>query len=174
MNIKLPGLSVVVALYAALFAAQAAVAKEVRFPATGDPSFSLRMPDDWTTDEGDDDSLLVASGDHSMAFTLMLETSDKPFDDDILDEIATVALKVGKAAPPKRKETTSISGFPGFSYPSATTNDAGDIVGLTLYIIRIDETHLALFSRIEAADNSPAQRKIADAVLRSMTISPPR
>jgi hypothetical protein len=174
MRINLSSLSLLVALHAVLFAVQPAVAKDVRFPATGNPAFSLRIPDDWTTDEGDDDSLLVASGDRSMAFTLLLETSDKPWDDDALDEIATVALRVAKASPPKRKEAASISGFPGFSYPSATTNDAGDVVRLTLYIIRIDKTHLALFNRIEAADNSPAQRKIADTVLRSMTISPPR
>lgn len=174
MKTKLGSLSILVALYAVLFAAQPAVAKEVRFPATGTPAFSLRIPDDWTTDEGDDDSLLVASSDHSMGFTLLLETSDKPVDDDTLDEIATVALKVAKAAPPKRKEAASISGFPGFSYPSATTNDAGDVVRLTVYIIRIDKTLLALFSRIEAVGNSPAQRKIAEAVLRSMKIIPPR
>ena len=174
MQIRLRALSILVGLCAVLFTAQAAVAKDVRFPATGNPAFSFRMPDDWTTEEGDDDSLLVASGDHSMAFTLLIETSNDPFDDDILDEIATVALKVAKAAPPKRKEAASISGFPGFSYPSATTNDAGAVVRLTLYLIRIDKTHLALFSRIEAADNSPAQQKIAEAVLRSMTISPPR
>ncbi len=174
MRIKLPYLSVVVALYAVLFAAQAAVAKEVRFPATGNPAFSLRMPDDWTTEEGDDDSLLVASGDHSMAFTLMLETSDEPLDDDLLDEIARVALKVAKAAPAKRKEAASMAGFPGFSYASATTNDAGTVIRVTLYLVRIDKTHLAVCNRIEAADNSPAQRKIADTVLRSMTISPPR
>lgn len=174
MKIRLDSLSFLVALHAVLFAAQPAVAKDVRFPAAGNPAFSLRIPDDWTTEEGDDDSLLVASGDHSMAFTLLLETSDKPWDDDALDEIATVALRVAKASPPKRKEAASISGFPGFSYPSATTNDAGEVVRLTLYIIRIDKTHLALFNRIEAADNSPAQRKIAEAVLRSMTISPPR
>lgn len=157
-----------------LFAIQAAVAKDMRFPATGNPAFSFRMPDDWTTEEGDDDSLLVASGDHSMAFTLMLETSDEPFNDDILDEIATVAFKVAKAAPPKRKEAASIAGFPGFSYASAATNDAGAIVRLTLYLVRIDKTHLAVCNRIEAADNSPTQRKIADTVLRGMTISPPR
>jgi len=174
MRINLSSLSLLVALHAVLFAVQPAVAKDVRFPATGNPAFSLRIPDDWTTDEGDDDSLLVASGDRSMAFTLLLETSDKPWDDDALDEIATVALKVAKASPPKRKDATAISGFQGFSYPSATTNDAGDVVRLTLYIIRIDKTHLALFNRIEAADNSPTQRKIAEAVLRSMTIIPPR
>lgn len=174
MKIKLGSFSILVALCAVLFAAQAAVAKDVRFPAAGNPAFSLRIPDDWTTEEGDDDSLVVASGNHSMGFTLMLETGDTPWDDDALDEIATVALKVAKAAPPKRKDAVSISGFPGFSYPSATTNDAGDVVKLTLYIIRIDKTHLALFNRIEVADNSPAQRKIAEAVLRSMKISPPR
>jgi len=162
MKIKLGSLSILVALCAVSFAAQPAVAKDVRFPATGNPAFSLRIPDDWTTEEGDDDSLLVASGDHSMAFTLMLETGDKPWDDDALDEIATVALKVAKAAPPKRKDAVAISGFPGFSYPSATTNDAGDVVRLTVYIIQIDKTHLALFNRIEVASNSPAQRKIAD------------
>lgn len=174
MKIKLGSFSTLVALCAVLFAAQPAVAKDVRFPATGNPAFSLRIPDDWTTEEGDDDSLLLASGDHSMAFTLMLETGDKPWDDDALDEIATVALKVAKAAPPKRKDAVSISGFPGFSYPSATTNDGGDVVRLTLYIIRIDKTRLALFNRVEVADNSPVQRKIAEAVLRSMKISPPR
>ncbi|WP_422016840.1 hypothetical protein [Reyranella sp.] len=174
MKIKLGSLSILVALCAVSFAAQPAVAKDVRFPATGNPAFSLRIPDDWTTEEGDDDSLLVASGDHSMAFTLMLETGDAPWDDDTIDEIATVALKVAKAAPPKRKDAVSISGCPGFSYPSAATNDAGDVVRLTLYILRIDKTRLALFSRIEAADNSPAQRKIAEAVLGSMKISPPR
>lgn len=174
MKIRLGSLSILVTLCAVLFAAQPAVAKDVRFPTTGTPAFSLRIPDDWTTEEGDDDSLLLASRDHSMAFTLMLETSEQPWDDDTLDEIATVALRVAKAAPPKRKDATSISGFPGFSYPSATTNDAGEVVKLTVYIIRIDKTHLALFNRIEVADNSPAQRKIAEAVLRSMKISPPR
>ena len=174
MKIKLGSLSILVALCAVSFAAQPAVAKDVRFPATGNPAFSLRIPDDWTTEEGDDDSLVVASGNHSMAFTLMLETGDAPWDDDALDEIATVALKVAKAAPPKRKDAVAISGFPGFSYPSATTNDAGDVVRLTVYIIQIDKTHLALFNRIEVASNSPAQRKIAEAVLRSMKISPPR
>ena len=174
MQIRLRALSILVGLCAVLFTAQAAVAKDVRFPATGNPAFSFRMPDDWTTEEGDDDSLFVASGDRIMAFTLMLETSTDPFDDDVLDEIATVALKVAKAAPAKRKEAASISGFPGFSYASATTNDAGAVVRLTLYLIRIDKRHLAVCSRLEAADKSPAQRKVADEVLRSMTISPPR
>lgn len=174
MKIKLRGLSILVGLCAVLFTAQAAAAREVRFPATGNPAFSFRMPDDWTTDEGDDDSLVVTSADRIMAFTVMLETSTDPFDDDVLDEIAKVALKVAKAAPPKRKEAASISGFQGFSYASATTNDAGAVVRLTLYLIRIDKTHLAICSRLEAADNSPAQRKVADEVLRSMKISPPR
>ena len=174
MQIRLRRLSILAVLCAALFATQAAVAKDVRFPATGNPAFSFRMPDDWTTEEGDDDSLFVASGDRIMAFTLMLETSTDPFDDDVLDEIATVALKVAKAAPAKGKQAASISGFPGFSYASAPTNDAGAVVRLTLYLIRIDKRHLAVCSRLEAADNSPAQRKVADEVLRSMTISPPR
>ncbi len=174
MKTKLGSLSILVALCAVLFAAQPAVAKEVRFPATGTPAFSLRIPDDWKTDEGDDYALILMSGDQSMGFTLLLETSDTPVDDDTLDEIATVALRVARAAPPKRRNIASMSGFPGFSYPSATTNDAGDVVSMTMYIIRIDKTHLGLLTRIEAVDNSPARRKIAEGVLQSIKIIPPR
>ena len=162
------------ALWIGLFAVQAAFAGDVRFPATGDPAFSFRMPDDWTAEEDDLNSLLLVSGDHSTSFSLLLDTSDEPLDDAILDEIARVALKVAKADPAKSKKPASISGFPGFSYTTTTTNKAGVLIRLTLILVRIDATHLASCTMIEAANNSPAQRKSADAVLRNMTISRPR
>ncbi len=167
-------LPILAALCATLFAIQAAVAGDVRFPATGNPAFSFRMPDDWTTEQDGPDSLLLVSGDHSTSFSLTLDTSDDPLDDDILDEIARVALKVAKTDPAKSKKPASISGFPGFSYTTTTTNKAGILIGLTLILVRIDATHLASCTKIEAANNSPGQRKAADAVLRSMMLSPPR
>jgi hypothetical protein len=160
-------ISVLSALCWALLTVQPSFAKDMRFPESGDPAFSFRMPDNWTSRVDSDGNMLLTSGDRSAAFSL-----SHAVDGSSLDDIANGALGVAKADETRMRAAASISGFAGLSYATTMTNDAGVKLRVKMIIVRIDETHVATCTKIEANNSSAEQRKVADTVLASMRLTP--
>jgi len=152
-----------------LLAVQPSVAKDMRFPESGDPAFSFQMPNDWTSRVDGDGNLLLTSGDRSTAFSL-----SHVVDSSSLDDIANGALGVAKADETRTRTPATISGFSGLSYTTTMKNDAGVKLRVKLVIVRIDKTHAASCTKIEAETSSAEQRRVADAVLASMKLTPVR
>lgn len=160
-------ISVLSLLCWALLASQPSLAKDMRFPESGNPAFSFRMPDNWTSRMDNDGNLLLASADHSTAFSL-----SHAEDTASLDDIANGALGVAKADETRVRAVASISGFAGLSYSTTMKNDSGVNLLVKLVIVRIDKTHIASCTKIEAANSTADQRRVADIVLQSMKLSP--
>ena len=158
-------LATLAALGLAFFAATAS-ARSLRYPQTGDPAFLVEVPEDWTsrTDKG---NCIVGSGDHALAFSLNIVTSTLP-----VDQIATKALEIQKVSPTPNRETVSIAGYGGVAY-SWTASKADTTVDITLMIVRIDSTHIAICSTAVAGASSPEVRKIANWFVQDLQISRP-
>ncbi len=158
--------TILVLLGWALFSTAPAIAKDMRFPESGNPAFSFRMPDDWTSRKDDVGNLLLSSGDRSTGFSLSLVDSSQS-----LDDFANGALGVAKADDNRVRAVVSISGFPGVSYTTTMMNPSGVKLRVKMVVVRPDKTHIASCTKIEADNNSAEQRKVAETVLQSMTLS---
>lgn len=113
-------------------------AKDVRHPATGTPAYVFPVPDDWTTQDGGSDNLLVMDAKRSAVLVILVVPSDEP-----LDKIAKEALEVAHAAPATRKEPAAISSCAGFTWFTTLQNATGLTLSLEMTIVKIDDTHVA-------------------------------
>lgn len=146
------------------FAAEAD-ARELRYPAKGDPAIILQVPDDWTDKPDGDGNWLVVSADHTTSFVMSQGTSKGP-----LDDAAKAMLHMANATPPMNVEPTSVSGQAGFAIESTMKTAGGTPLQLKMIIVRLGERGYMLCTKFERETNSPEQHKLADAVLQSMKI----
>jgi hypothetical protein len=161
-------LHILAALCVGLLGMQAAYAGDERFPKTGNPALSFHMPDTWTSAVDPDGNLILASDERTAAFSLTLVEGNEN-----IDALASEAAKVAGATPPQRNGYAEISGFPGAVYFSTMKNDAGVSVNLKIVIVKLGTSHMVSVTRITIDDISPASLEIAEAVLKSMKLSPP-
>ena len=159
--------SMLILLGWALCFASSVSAKDMRFPASGNPAFSFRMPDNWTSSIDPSGNLLLASANRSTGFSLTHAVSSAS-----LDELANEALGIAKADETRARAPASISGFAGVSYTTTMKNEAGVKLRVKVVVVRIDKTHVASCTKIEAESNSAEDRKVAETVLQSMKLSP--
>jgi hypothetical protein len=161
-------LHLLTALCFGLLTLQAAYAGDERFPKTGNPALSFHMPDAWTSAVDADGNLILTSDEHTAAFSLTLMEGNEN-----IDTLAAEAAKVAGATPPQRNGYAEISGFPGAVYFSTMKNGAGVSVNLKMVIVNVGPSHMVSVTRITIDDITPASLEAAEAVLKSMKLSPP-
>jgi len=161
-------LHILAALCLCLLGMQAAYAGDVRFPKTGNPALSFHMPDAWTSEVDSSGNLILTSDSRTAAFSLtVLEGNEN------IDTLAAEAAKFASATPPQRNGYAEISAFPGAVYFSTMKNDRGVSLNLKMVIVKIGTSHVVTVTRITVGDITPADLEAAEAVLKSMKLSPP-
>ena len=143
----------------------AAFARDLRHPASGEPAFTMTVPDDWTavTIDGGK-SLGVTSADRRIGFAFTVATTDQS-----LEEIAKSALTAAKATQLEAKPT-SISGFAGRAYSWTYLNASGIKLHTTMILVKLDGKWLVSCTSLEVDGNSPADHQLADKVMQSVTL----
>jgi hypothetical protein len=145
--------------------ANAASAREVRYPASGDPAVVLQVPDDWTDKPDTEGNQIVVSADRSTSFVLSQGTSKGP-----LDDFAKVLLQMANAAPTMNVEATTISGQAGFVLESTMKAPQGTPLQLQMAIVRVGERGYLMCTKMERQSNLPEQRQLADTVMKSVRV----
>jgi hypothetical protein len=154
----------VLALLALCFAASAQ-ARDVRYPDSGFPAVTFTIPDDWAANPDSDGNIIVVSADRATAIAMTVATGGGS-----LDEVAFGSMKVAQAAPPRRGEPVSVSGFSGFAYYSTMTNDAKVNLNVKMIAVKPDAQHFVTFSLISLNEATPEQMEAANAVMTSVQI----
>lgn len=133
-----------------------ALAKDVRFPESGVPAFTLVLPDDWSTQPAAQGNLLVLSPSRSAVLVLFIAAST-----DTLDKIAKEAMVTAPAVASGRKEPTEISGCEGSTWFGIMKNSTNLTLNLEMSIVRIDEGHVGSASLLLAETITPAEMSTA-------------
>ena len=90
------------ATFAALglvFVAATASARNLRYPQSGDPTFSMEVPEDWTSRTDTAGNFVVVSGDHAIAYSMNVFTVSGT-----ADEVARKALETRRITPIPEKQ----------------------------------------------------------------------
>jgi hypothetical protein len=161
-------LQILAALCLCLVGMQAAYAGDERFPKAGNPALSFHMPDAWTSEVDSEGNLILTSDDRTAAFSLTLAEGNEN-----VDALASEAAKFAGATPPQRNGYAEISAFPGAVYFSTMKNEAGASLNLKMVIVKIGTSHMVSVTRITVSDISSGSLEAAEAVLKSMKLSPP-
>ena len=159
------GRPTLLAVLALVLLPAAASARDLRHPASGEPAFTMTVPDDWTAVTVDGGkSLGVTSADRRMGFALTIATTDQS-----LEEIAKSAVTGSKGTQLEIKPT-SISGLAGQSYSWIYVNAGGIKLRATMVLVQLDGRRLASCTELEADGNSPADHQLADKVMQSVKL----
>jgi hypothetical protein len=142
-----------------------AFARDLRHPASGEPAFTMTVPDDWTAVTVDGGkSLSVTSADRRVGFALTVATTDTS-----LEEIAKSAVTATKGTQLETKPT-SISGFAGRTYSWTYVNAGGLKLHTAMTLVQLDGKWLATCTQIEVDGNSPAEHQLADTAMQSLKL----
>ncbi len=144
----------------------AAFARDLRLPASGDPAFTMSVPDDWiavTVDGGR--SLSITSADHRIGFALTIAASDKS-----AEEIAQSAVKATKGTHLETRPI-SISGLAGRAYSWTYSNAGGLTLHTAMTLVQLDGKLLASCTKLELDGNSPAEQQLADTAMQSVKLT---
>ena len=142
------------------------LARDLRHPASGEPAFTMTVPDDWTAVTVDGGkSLSVTSSDRRVGFALTIDTTDKS-----VSEIAKSALTATKGTLLETKPAT-ISGFSGSSYRWTYVNAGGITLRTAMTLIRIEGKWLVSCTKLEVDGNSAAEQQLADTVMQSVQLT---
>jgi hypothetical protein len=142
------------------------LAGEVRFPESGYPEFTFQIPDDWTAKLDDSGNMIVTSPDHSAALSLSLVDFSGT-----LDETANGAAKAAGATPPRRGESTTVSGYGGNFYYSSMSTQPGVHANLKMVAVKIDASHVGLCTLIYIDGMTDDQMARANIVMNSLTLA---
>lgn len=156
----------VLAVLCGAFASGLARAREVRFPQTGDPAFTLQIPDDWTSRLDDDGNMIVTTADKSAGFSFSIVTYKGK-----LDDAASEMMQAAKAEPPVNMGADSISRYRGYDYDTTMTNSSGVHLKVHTVLVKLDPKNIASATMITDSAISPEQMRSAEAVLKSAALS---
>ncbi|HEY2070105.1 MAG TPA: hypothetical protein VGG48_11165 [Rhizomicrobium sp.] len=155
---------IVLALMALCFAASAQ-ARDMRFPDTGFPAVTYTIPDDWTATPDGDGNMILVSSDHTSAISVTVTAGGGG-----LDDMATQAMAVAKAAPPRKGEPISISGADGFVYYSTMSNSSGMAITVKMMAVKPDANHFVTFSLLNPTSATADQIAAGSAVMSSFQV----
>ena len=143
----------------------AARARDLRHPASGEPAFTITVPDDWTAVTVDGGrSLSIASANRRIGFALTIATSDQS-----PEEIAKSAVTASKGTQLETKPA-SISGLAGRTYSWTYTNAGGIKLHTAMTLVQLDGKWLASCTKLEVDGNSPADQQLADTAMQSVKL----
>jgi len=153
------------AVLALLLLPVTASARELRHPASGEPAFTMTVPDDWTAVTVDGGrSLSIASADRRIGFALTIAPTDQS-----PEEIAKSAVTASKGTQLETKPT-SISGIAGQSYSWIYVNAGGIKLRATMVLVQLDNKWLASCTGLEVDGNSPADHQRAETAMQSVKL----
>jgi hypothetical protein len=142
-----------------------ASARDLRHPASGEPAFTMTVPDDWTAVTVDGGrSLSIASANRRIGFALTIATTDQS-----PEEIAKSAVTASKGTQLEVKPT-SISGIAGQSYRWTYVNPGGITLHTAMTLVQLDGKWLASCTKLEVDGNSPADQQLADTAMQSVKL----
>jgi hypothetical protein len=143
----------------------AALARELRHPASGEPAFTITVPDDWTAVTLDGGrSLSITSADRRIGFALTIAITDQS-----PEEIAKSAVTASKGTQLETKPT-SISGIAGRTYSWTYVNAGGIKLHTAMTLVQLDGQWLASCTKLEVDGNSPAAQQAADTAMQSVKL----
>ena len=144
----------------------ASFARDLRHPVSGDPAFTITVPDDWTAVAVDGGkSLSIASANRRIGFALTVDTTDKS-----ASEIAKSALTSTKATLVETRPA-SISGFSGSTYSWTYANAGGVTLRIAMTMIQLEGKWLVSCTKLEVDGNPPAEQQLADTVMQSVKLT---
>lgn len=152
-------------LGAALLVAAPAVAKFVRFPASGAPAWEVHVPEDWSVTKGKNENLMAFSPNTKVRVVVQVLPSSGS-----LDDFATTAMSVGHAAAWSRKRPIAISGYKGFDYFSSMSNAAGNHFNLEMIIVRVDAGHVGVLDLLTDVGVPKGEMAVGRQVVGAMKI----
>lgn len=159
------------AAFAALglvFFTATASARSLRYPQSGDPAFSMEVPEDWSSRTDNSGNFIVVSGDRAIAYSMNVFVVRAS-----ADEVARNALEVRKVTPVPEKQRVSISGSEGVAYKWKASNATNAKLDITLMVVQVDATHVANCTEILVESGSPEAHQIAKWFVQDLQISRP-
>jgi len=160
---------ILIAAIALALGASPALAKQIRFPETGDPAIAADVLDSWHVELRDDGNLHISSIDRNLEVLFSIV----PFDG-TLDDAAIEAMKANHATPPGRGNAVSISGHEGYVYYSLMAGDNNQILNMKMVVVHLDPHTVGLFTIISDQKINALMLGAAQAVVDSVRIAPPQ
>ena len=140
-----------------------AQAADVRHPQTGDPAFTIRVPDGWQPAVDPRGDMRIVSPDKQVAITLTIRTS----------RIRRLDLSAITNAPHNevsRKEIT-VSGYRGMTFLWTSGRD-DKMLTVQSAAVMLDDEHVAICHVIMSPSITPPLRAAAEAAMNSLTVTP--
>ena len=152
-------------IFAALSVASA-MAGDLRYPQTGTPAFSMRVPDGWTFKTDDNGAMVIEAPDRSAEVVLSFAAFSGT-----LDQRAANVIKGTAAGEAPRGINTKFAGHDAEVFQTGMFTDTGAHTSIRLYLMRLDPDHVASVSVVVADDITDAQKAPLRALLGSAALA---
>ena len=160
---------VLVAVLALALSASPVLAKQIRFPETGNPAVTAEVLDAWKVELRDDGNLHISSIDRNLEVLF----SVVPFDGSV-EEAAVAAMKANHATTPGFGPEVEVSGEKGRIFYSLMAGDNGHILNMKMIVVHLDPHTVGLFTIISDQKINALMLRAAQAVIDSVKIAPPQ
>ncbi len=151
------------AFFALLLASGTASADEMRYPATGVPAVTFKVPDGWSAKEANG-KLEAASADGSAFVTIAIV----PYTGD-MDELAELSLYAANADRPTDKRAVTVAGVDGYMFHSQQKG-AGGAVRQVMFVDAQIAPGRSLTGILSAADEESPSRMAGLRLLDRLTL----
>lgn len=142
---------------------------DVRLPANGRPALMFQAPDGWIVGEEKSGGIrgVVNRIPATVALSIVLAKDARDPDRFLAEEMQGAGGVV-----PSRIGDVEIAGYKGSLYESAGRSQSGTPLSVKYMIARVRPAHILGVTQITSADSSEADRKLAAALIASMTVRP--
>lgn len=142
-----------------------ATARDLRFPETGEPAFTLLLPDNWKSSLDPNGNLQLANPESTATFSLSLV--EAPLRPEQLDVLARAIVTSWESKTP-----TEISGRPGYRYHAHLARPDGVKVRVEITLVVADATHVLSSSMLCVESIKPADETLARLVHAAIKLAP--
>ena len=144
--------------------ASVAFARDLRHPVSGDPSFTITVPDGWESSVvAGGRTLAIWSPDRRIGIVLFIGRSSGPADS-LIDELVSSVKGTQLEA-----KAGSIAGLAGRTYSYVYLNKAGVRTHAIATVVQI-ATSIAFVETLVAVDSSPETRELVESVVRTVRL----